>query len=110
MLSKGVFRNLYTLGYDLPEGYTIEKDGKMFYAFFGPEGPQSGASARKGPAWGGEIELRGLEPVAYRVFDYVNQKDYGTLQGPTAKLKTSFADNLLLEAVPITADTTHVVK
>ena len=32
MLSKGTFRNLYVYGYDTPEGYAIEKDGKMYYA------------------------------------------------------------------------------
>ena len=34
MLSKGDFLDLYTYGYDLPEAYAIEKDGKMYYAFF----------------------------------------------------------------------------
>src|SRR5205814_2014970 len=34
MLSKGKFLDLYVTGYDVPEGYTIEKDGKMYYAFF----------------------------------------------------------------------------
>ena len=36
MLSKGTFRNLYVYGYDSPEAYAIEKDGKMYYAFFAP--------------------------------------------------------------------------
>ncbi len=34
MLSKGDFRDLYVYGYDVPEAYAIEKDGKMYYAFF----------------------------------------------------------------------------
>ena len=50
MLSKGTFRNLYVYGYDAPEGYAIEKDGKMYYAFFAPSSAP----------WKGEIELRGL--------------------------------------------------
>ena len=37
MLSRGIFRNLYVYGYDVPEGYAIEKDGAMYYAFFAPE-------------------------------------------------------------------------
>ena len=49
MLSKGTFLNLYTYGYDTPEAYAIEKDGKMYYAFFAPT------------TWKGEVELRGLE-------------------------------------------------
>ena len=38
MLSKGTFLPLYNYGYDVPEAYAIEKDGKMYYAFFAPEG------------------------------------------------------------------------
>jgi len=102
MLSKGTFRNLYTLGYDMPEGYAIEKDGKMFYAFFGAEEPES--------AWNGDVQLRGLQSTAYKVFDYVNHKDYGTVQGPTATIKANFADSLLLEAVPVAERTTQGMK
>ncbi|HET7439923.1 MAG TPA: alpha-galactosidase, partial [Terriglobales bacterium] len=57
MLSKGTFRNLYVYGYDVPEGYAIEKDGKMYYAFFAPD-PKP---------WQGEVELRGLTPGAYHI-------------------------------------------
>jgi alpha-galactosidase len=46
------------------------------------------------------LELRGLQPASYRVVDYVNQKDYGMVQGPTAKLRAKFGDYLLLEAIP----------
>jgi hypothetical protein len=44
MLSKGTFLNLYTYGYDSPEAYAIEKDGKMYYAFFAPQGAGRGKS------------------------------------------------------------------
>jgi alpha-galactosidase len=63
MLSRGTFLNLYTIGYDIPEAYAIEKDDKMYYAFFASDRP-----------WKGEIELRGLHPGQYRVFDYANGK------------------------------------
>jgi hypothetical protein len=33
-LSEGTFLDLYVYGYDVPEGYAIQKDGKMYYAFF----------------------------------------------------------------------------
>ena len=46
MLSRGTFRNLYVYGYDVPEGYAIEKDGAMYYAFFAPQ--RSGRQARRG--------------------------------------------------------------
>jgi alpha-galactosidase len=97
MLSKGNFRDLYVIGYDNPEGYAIEKDGKMYYAFFAssPEGmPES---------WRGDLELRGLNAGQYHVTDYVNGKDYGNLIGPTGKLKVDFNEDLLLEAEPLPA-------
>jgi len=90
MLSKGNFRNLYVDGYDTPEGYAIEKDGKMYYAFFAP------SSA----AWRGEVELRGLEPGTYHVVDYADGKDLGTVEATADKaprLATEFKEHLLLE-------------
>jgi alpha-galactosidase len=88
MLSRGTFLNLYILGYDIPEGYAIEKEGKMYYAFFAP--PPSAT-------WRGEIELRGLLPGRYRVLDYVNGRDLGTVESPGSKLATKFSHHLLLE-------------
>ena len=90
MLSKGNFRNLYVEGYDTPEGYAIEKDGKMYYAFF--------ASTSTG--WKGEVELRGLEPGTYHVVDYAEGKDLGTVEATTDKaprLAPEFREHLLLE-------------
>jgi alpha-galactosidase len=90
MLSKGEFRDLYVYGYDVPEAYAIEKDGKMYYAFF----------TDAGKPFAGEVELRGLKPGTYQVLDYVNGKDLGTVQAEAGKvpaLKTEFKENLLLE-------------
>jgi alpha-galactosidase len=55
MLPNGTFRNLYVYGYDSPEGYAIEKDGRMYHAFF-DETP-TGRTER--------LELRGLVPGAF---------------------------------------------
>jgi hypothetical protein len=44
------------------------------------------------------VELRGLEQRSYHVTDYVHNRDYGTVTGPTAKLRVDFTDSLLLEA------------
>ena len=90
MLSKGAFRNLYTIGYDTPEGYAIEKDGKNYYAFFAPEGSKG---------YQGDVQLRGLASGTYHVVDYANDKDLGavTSKNGTATLTTSFPDSLLLE-------------
>ncbi|HYL84654.1 MAG TPA: alpha-galactosidase [Candidatus Angelobacter sp.] len=98
MLSKGNFLDLYVYGYDSPEAYAIEKDGNLFYAFYAPAKPRESHSNLK---WSGEIELRGLQAKSYRVTDYVNQRELGTVNGPTARLKVNFDDNLLLEASPI---------
>jgi alpha-galactosidase len=90
MLSKGEFRDLYVYGYDVPEGYAIEKDGKMYYAFFAPEHG----------SFNGEIELRGLKPGTYSVVDYVDGKDWGSVQAEAngvAKMKAGFNEHLLLE-------------
>jgi alpha-galactosidase len=92
MLSKGTFRNLYVYGYDAPEGYAIEKDGKMYYAFFAPSTSP----------WTGEIELRGLAPGNYHVRDYAEGNDLETVEvtaNAVPKLKTEFKDHLLLEVV-----------
>ncbi len=67
----------------------------MYYAFYAPA-EKNGSPGH----WSGEIELRGLAAKSYKVSDYVNQKDLGTVAGPTAKLKVEFTDHLLLEAVP----------
>lgn len=90
MLSKGAFRNLYVYGYDVPEGYAIEKDGKIYYAFFAPSSS----------AWKGEVELRGLKPGFYHVVDYADGKDMGTVEARAEKvprLATEFKEHLLLE-------------
>jgi alpha-galactosidase len=90
MLSKGEFRDLYVTGYDVPEAYAIEKDGKMYYAFFAPSSSP----------WKGEVELRGLKPGKYRVSDYGEGKDLGAVDAAsngTAKLAAEFKDHLLLE-------------
>jgi alpha-galactosidase len=87
MLSKGEFRDLYVYGYDSPEAYAVEKDGKMYYAFFAEK-------------FSGDVELRGLKPGKYHVADYADGKDFGTVlpdANGVAKLKTEFREHLLLE-------------
>ena len=91
MLSKGEFRDLYVYGYDSPEAYAIEKDGKMYYAFF---------AEKADVPFKGEVELRGLKPGSYHVVDYAEGKDLGTVQaeaGKAPRLKTEFKEHLLLE-------------
>ena len=88
MLSRGEYLgDLYDIGFDLPETHVIRKDQEFYYAFY----------ARH---WSGTIELRGLQDRNYRVFDYVNNKDLGTVHGPKATLSADFNQHLLLEARP----------
>jgi alpha-galactosidase len=89
MLSRGEFRNLYLTGFDKPEGYAIAKDGKLYYAFFAG-GPRD--------SYRGHIDLRGLSPGKYRVFDYVNQRELGTIDAAHPVLDAAFTGSLLLEA------------
>jgi alpha-galactosidase len=88
MLSKGTFLDLYVYGYDVPEGYAISKDGKMYYAFFAPDPDKT---------WSGQVELRGLAPGRYRVLDYEKGTDLGQIVAGSPKLSTSFEQHLLLE-------------
>jgi len=88
MLSDGTFRDLYVYGYDSPEAYAIEKNGKMYYAFYTSD------------SWQGTVDLRGLGPGTYRVLDYENSRDLGTVDGQNAKLSAKFQEHLLLEVSP----------
>jgi len=91
MLSEGEFLDLYTYGYDQPEAYAIQKDGKMYYAFYAPE--------KKKP-WSGEIELRGLKSGKYAVVDYETGRAMGQIEANIPKLTVTFTQHLLLEASP----------
>jgi alpha-galactosidase len=102
MLSKGNFLDLYVYGFDFPEAYVIEKNGHFYYAFYIPEKIEAkeADSTNSGP-WKGQVELRGLPAKTFRVTDYVNHKDYGTVTGPVGKLDVQFAGSLLLETSPV---------
>lgn len=87
-LSKGSYLNLYDIIYDYPESHVIKKGDNLYYAFYAED-------------WKGPIELRGLEDKQYKVFDYVNQIDLGTVTGPIAQINPTFTQNLLIECTPI---------
>lgn len=88
LLPKGRYRgDLYDLGFDRPETHLIEKDNKLYYAFYAERHE-------------GSVELRGLREGSYRVRDYVREVDYPTVEGPRATLPVSFQGYLLLEASP----------
>jgi alpha-galactosidase len=94
MLSKGTFRDLYVYGYDVPEAYAIEKDGRMYYAFFAPT---------ESAPWKGQLELRGLKQGEYHVVEYEDGSDLGSVhaaQNGIAKLQAEFKQHWLLELIP----------
>jgi alpha-galactosidase len=88
MLPLGIYRGeLYDIGFDRPETHAIEKDGRLYYALFAER-------------WRGPVVLRGLRTGSYRIRDYVNDRDLGTVSGAPARLTVTFERFLLLEAIP----------
>ena len=88
MLSKGTYLNLYDVVYDKPETHVILKDGNLYYAFYANE-------------WKGDIKLLGLEHKKYKVFDYENKVDLGTVEGPDGRISPDFKEHLLIECIPV---------
>jgi alpha-galactosidase len=85
MLPLGTYRGeLYDIGFDEPETHAIEKSGRLYYALFAKR-------------WSGAVTLRGLQPGAYRIRDYVNDRELGTVSTPH-RLPVAFDGFLLLEA------------
>ncbi|HNB55123.1 MAG TPA: alpha-galactosidase, partial [Anaerolineales bacterium] len=84
--AEGEYLNLYDLAFDFPETHAIQKNGRMYYAFFFAE------------SFEGRVELRGLSGREYRVTDYVNEKDLGVVRGEAATLDLAFEGALLLVA------------
>jgi len=88
MLPLGTYRgDLYDIGFDRPEAHAIEKGDRLYYAFFAGR-------------WSGEVSLRGLRAGSYRIRDYVNDRDLGTVSGAQARLPVAFERFVLLEAIP----------
>jgi alpha-galactosidase len=88
-LPHGTYRGeLYDLGFDKPEAHAIQKDHRMYYAFYADD-------------WKGEVSLRGLGAQEYTLRDYVNDLPLGTVTGPDATLSAEFVDHLLIEATPV---------
>ncbi|MGQ1889218.1 glycoside hydrolase family 36 protein [Thermophagus sp. OGC60D27] len=89
MLSRGNYLGeLYDIGYDKPETHAIEKNQQFYYAFYAD-------------VWNGEVEFRGLEARKYMIYDYVNEKELGEVEGPTGHLNLAFKGHCLVEARPL---------
>ncbi|MGN6211880.1 glycoside hydrolase family 36 protein [Parafilimonas sp.] len=90
MLSKSIFRgDLYDIGYDDPETYCIQKGDTMYYSFYNAD-------------FNGTVELRGLDAKKkYAVYDYVNDKKLGTVNGSNPQLQLNFKQSLLIEVYEV---------
>jgi alpha-galactosidase len=120
-LSRGLYMNLYDIGFDYPETHTIKKDDTIYYAFYTHPWQQSGPGRlyRFGnefdtipgmqkefnfpsEQWKGKVELRGLDnKKRYRIIDYGNDLEIGIIDGNKPFLDVSFPNYLLLEATPV---------
>lgn len=88
MLCKGNYLNLYDIIYDKPESHVIQKGDTLYYAFYADK-------------WQGPVELRGLANQKYKVFDYDNQVELGTVSGPVGTFSPTFSEHLLIECTPL---------
>ncbi len=90
MLPKGNYLGeLYDIGFDKPETHVIKKDDAYFYAFYGKN-------------FDGEVELRGLDnSKKYEVFDYVNNKLLGEIDGSFPSFQAEFNDYLLIRVIEL---------
>ena len=79
--------SLYDIGFDRPETHVVRKNGTLYYGFFAKH-------------FAGTLHLRGLEPGSYQLIDYVNGRELGAVEGPTATLRATFDQSLLIEAKP----------
>ena len=88
MLSRGEYLGgLYDIGFDRPEAHAIRKSGKMFYAFFAP-------------MWRAGSRCADWEPSDYRIVDYENERELGTVHGPAGTIDAQFEKHLLIRAEP----------
>ncbi|MGB5895670.1 MAG: glycoside hydrolase family 36 protein [Ignavibacteriaceae bacterium] len=90
MLPKGNYLGgLYDIGYDRPEAHVIQKGDTLYYAFYAKE-------------FDGNLELRGLDNNKnYKLKDYVNDIDMGVISSSENKVKASFEQFKLIEAIEI---------
>ena len=83
---------LYDIGFDYPETHVLKQNGKLYYAFYATSAPVA------------SVELRGLEEgKTYRVEDYYNHRDLGTVTASDKTvLETPVDGSLLLEVSEVT--------
>ena len=89
MLSKGEYRgDLYDIGYNHPETHAVQKGDTMYYAFYASD-------------YSGKVELRGLKNSTYKIIDYENNQELGTIKNSFNDLNISFKNHFLIKAIPV---------
>ena len=88
MLSKGKYRgDLYDIGFDRPEAHVVQKGDTLYYSFYAKD-------------FNGQLELRGLKNKNYKLNDYFNNIEMGIASASGNRVKSSFKEFKLIEAIP----------
>lgn len=86
LLSQAEYLNLYDIAFDKPEIHVVKKGEEMYYGIYAE-------------TWKKEdgISLRGLKKQSnYRVYDYMNNRDLGTISEENPVLNVDFKEYLLI--------------
>ena len=108
-LARGEYLNLYTWGFDYPEGHVIRQNDALYYAFYvdpiAPEGAMDPAHVDAAsvpvPSYSGTIELRGLDPEKeYTAIEYTaDEPREFIVKGSEPKVEVCFERSYLLKVI-----------
>ena len=106
-LARGEYLNLYTWGYDYPEGHVIRQNDALYYSFYvdpvAPEGAMDpehvDATLVPEPTYSGTLELRGLDPAkTYTATEYTADEPRSfTVNGADPRIEANFTRSYLLK-------------
>ena len=87
-LSRGVYLNLYTWGFDYPEAHVIRQNDALYYAFYTDDA-----------GYEGTLELRGLDPEAeYTAEEYTaDEPRTFIVKGSEPRIEAKFTRNYLIK-------------
>ena len=90
-LARGEYLNLYTWGFDYPEGHVIRQNDALYYAFYIDDDP----------AFDGTIELRGLDPEKnYTAIEYTEDEPREfEVKGANPRIPANFTRSYLLKVI-----------
>ncbi len=108
-LARGEYLNLYTWGFDYPEGHVIRQNGALYYAFYlNPEAPLGAMDPEHvdkvtvpEPTFEGTLELRGLDPAKTSpAIEYTaDEPREFTVNGSDPKIDVNFERSYLLKLI-----------